>query len=187
MQLMLRVQQGDDAAFDELVRRNVNKVYALVYHFLGNDDLADDLSQEVFLRIYRTAGRYKPTAKFSTWLYRIVANLSFNVMRSRKRRRVWQFGQAGTQDEDDPSETLPDVRAGDPSEALDDDELHDQVATAIAKLPHNQRVALVLHQYEHKSYEEIADVMDCSLMAVKSLLSRARQHLRQSLGRYLDR
>ncbi|MFW6133320.1 MAG: RNA polymerase sigma factor [Planctomycetota bacterium] len=182
---MLRVRGGDDAAFDELVHRNTAKVHALIYHFLGNSELADDLTQEVFMRIYRTAERYKPSAKFSTWLYRIVANLAFNVMRSRKRRQVWQLGQLGEPDEEGPAHHLPDDGAADPYATCDDDELRRKIADAIAKLPENQRVALVLRQYEHKSYEEIAEVLDCSLMAVKSLLSRARQHLRESLGRYL--
>ncbi len=182
---MLRVREGDDDAFDELVERNTRKVHALIYHFLGNSDLADDLCQEVFLRIYRTAERYVPAAKFSTWLYRIVANLVFNVMRSRKRRQMWQFGQIGDEDDDGPARSLPDERAENPYDTIDGEELRQHVATAVAKLPENQRVALVLHQYEHKSYDEIAEVLDCSLMAVKSLLSRARQGLRESLDRYM--
>jgi RNA polymerase sigma-70 factor (ECF subfamily) len=182
---MLRFKQGDQAAFEQLVRRNTHKVHALVYRFLGSAELADDLTQEVFLRVFRTAHRYEPAAKFSTWLYRIVANLAFNVMRSRKRAHVYPMGAAGDSDDDTFERNIPDEHANRPGESLDQDELRKDIACAIAQLPENQRVAMVLHQYEHKAYDDIAEVLDCTTMAVKSLLSRARENLRQSLRRYL--
>jgi len=182
---MLRFKRGDQAAFEQLVRRNTHKVHALVYRFLGSGELADDLTQEVFLRVFRTAHRYEPAAKFSTWLYRIVANLAFNVMRSRKRAHVYPMSASGSDEEDGFERNIPDERPERPGDALDQEELRQDIAAAVAQLPENQRVAVVLHQYEHKPYEDIAQVLDCTTMAVKSLLSRARENLRRSLRRHL--
>ncbi|HUT60858.1 MAG TPA: sigma-70 family RNA polymerase sigma factor [Phycisphaerae bacterium] len=181
---MLRFKGGDREAFNELVRRNVNKVHALIYRFLGDGDLVEDLTQEVFLRIFRTAPRYEPAAKFSTWLYRIVANLSFNVLRDRKKSRRVQLETHGDQDESFYRD-VPDEHAPPPQRDLAEAELADCVARAISELPENQKIAIVLNKYEHKNYEEIAALLNCSTMAVKSLLSRARGNLRESLGRYL--
>lgn len=181
---MLRFQRGERAAFDELVQRNVNKIHALIYRFLGGGELVEDITQEVFLRVFRTAPRYQPTAKFSTWLYRIVANLSFNVLRDRKRGMLLQWDSPGDTD-DSPYRDVPDRQTPPPQKELDAAELGAKVAAAIGALPENQRIAIVLNKYEHKNYEEIAGILDCSTMAVKSLLSRARGNLRQALGRYL--
>ncbi|HUS46679.1 MAG TPA: sigma-70 family RNA polymerase sigma factor [Phycisphaerae bacterium] len=182
---MLRFRAGDESAFDELVRRNTHKVHALVYRFLGGAGSAEDITQEAFLRIYRTADRYVPTAKFSTWLYRIVANLSFNVIRARRRSQVHQMVQGVGDDEESPAPVIPDRRADSPSQTLTAEELRHRIAAAVSALPENQQIALILHQYEHKCYDDIADVLGCSTMAVKSLLSRARQNLRSALRKYL--
>jgi RNA polymerase sigma-70 factor (ECF subfamily) len=182
---MLRFQQGNSRAFDELVLRNTPKVHGLIYRFLGTSDYVEDLTQEVFLRIYRTADRYRPTAKFSTWLYRIAANLSFNVLRSRRKDRTTQlevstFDEDGSFYRDVPDESIPA-----PGERLDAAELRRKVVDAVNSLPENQKIAIILSKYEQKSYEDIAAVLDCTTMAVKSLLSRARENLREVLIRYL--
>jgi len=182
---MLRFQRGDEAAFDELVRRNTGKIHALIFRFLGDRDQLEDLTQEVFLRVYRTAGRYEPTAKFSTWLYRIVANLAFNVLRSRRKAYIRSLESAETDEGDGYHHEIADSRARSPAERLDSAELGEHIARSIAQLPDNQRIAIVLNRYENKSYEEIAEVLDCSTMAVKSLLSRARANLRAALSGYL--
>lgn len=182
---MLRFQAGEREAFDELVRRNAPKVHALVYRFLGDPGAVEDITQEVFLRVYRTAARYEPKAKFSTWLYRIVANLSFNVLRSRKRSHPVSLEMVGSEDGERYHREIPDERHAAPEEQVDSEELREKVAEAIGSLPDTQRVAIILNKYENRSYEEIAEVLQCSTMAVKSLLSRARSNLRESLGRYL--
>lgn len=182
---MLRFQQGDRAAFDELVRRNTPRIHALIYRFLGDPGMVEDLTQEVFLRVFRTAERYKPTAKFSTWLYRIAANLSFNVLRSRKKGVPVSLESLGGSDASEHPRQTPDPTAAAPHDNMDNLELRQAVAKAVADLPDSQRIAIVLNKYEDKSYEEIAEVMDCSTMAVKSLLSRARGNLRRRLRRYL--
>ena len=183
---MMRFRAGDRKAFSELVHRNTPKVHALIYRFLGDADQLDDLTQEVFLRVYRTASRYEPTAKFSTWLYRITANLSFNVLRDRKKSSPRQLDGASG-DPESAGRDIPDDRLHPPHHPLDAAELREKVSQAIASLPENQRVAIVLKKYEGKGYDEIAQVLDVSRMAVKSLLSRARENLRQSLSGYLHR
>lgn len=185
VRLMLRVQKGDHAAFAELVQRNTPKVHGLIFRFLGSPEHVEDLTQEVFLRIYRTAKRYQPKAKFGTWLYRIAANLAFNVLRSRRKANTWSLESPAEDREDLFTIVIADERNPQPHESLDGQELRQKVAEAIEALPENQKVAIILNKYEHKSYEDIAEVLDCSTMAVKSLLSRARANLRQALVRYL--
>lgn len=181
VQLMLRFQQGDREAFDELIQRNLNTVHALVYRFLREPSQIEDITQDVFLRIFRNAHRYKPTAKFSTWMYRIVANLCFNVMRSRKTRRTYAVDFQGG-DDDETNWQLPDASAPAPDTDLQQSELARRIDRAIADLPENQRIAIVLNKYEDQNYEEIAAVLDLTTMAVKSLLSRARSNLRERLA-----
>jgi RNA polymerase sigma-70 factor (ECF subfamily) len=185
VQLMLRFQQGETGAFDELVRRNAPKVNTLIYRFLGDPGQVEDLTQEVFLRVYRTSQRYQPTAKFSTWLYRIAANLSFNVLRAKRRGQPVQLEIAYSEDGEPFYRDVPDGRHTPPGDHLDADELRAKVAEAIEQLPENQKVAIILNKYEQKSYEEIATILNCSTMAVKSLLSRARSNLRNALMRYV--
>lgn len=182
---MLRFQKGELAAFDQLVERNTAKIHSLIFRFLGDPSQVEDLTQEVFLRIYRTAARYTPTAKFSTWLYRIAANLSFNVLRSRGKIHPVQLDAGGGDDDDGFTRDVPDVDGPRPDRELSRVELAAKVTEAIDALPENQKIAIILNKYENKSYEDIAAVLDCSTMAVKSLLSRARANLCGSLSRYL--
>ncbi len=183
---MLRFKRGERAAFDLLVERNTNKIHALVFRFLGDPAAVEDLTQEVFLRIYRTAPRYEPTAKFSTWLYRIVANLSFNVLRNRKKAHQTQLEAIGAGDDDEAFyRDVKDEKTASPTKAMDASELSSVVSAAIEALPENQKIAIILNKYEHKNYEDIASILACSTMAVKSLLSRARGNLKDSLQRYL--
>ncbi len=186
VRLMLRFQKGEREAFDELVRRNTSRIYALGYRFLGDANQVEDLAQEVFLRVYRTAPKYRPAARFSTWLYRIVANLSFNILRSRRRGAPLPLNVVMRDTGEFARRELTDARTAAPPDGIDRSELADQVAAAVRDLPDNQRIAIVLSKYENKSYEEIAEMLDCTTMAVKSLLSRARGNLRTVLRGYLD-
>jgi RNA polymerase sigma-70 factor (ECF subfamily) len=183
--LMLRFKSGQREAFEELVRRNTGRVHALIYRFLGEPGLVDDLTQEVFLRVLRTAPRYEPRAKFSTWLYRIVANLSFNVLRNRHKGRELQVDLGGSDDPDAMYRNLPDRAGAVPPDRLAEEELQAKVAEAVNGLLENQKIAIILNKYEGKDYRQIAAVLGCSTMAVKSLLSRARSNLREALGKYL--
>ncbi len=182
---MLRIREGDDLAFTELVEINTPAVHAMVYRFLRNGQLVEDITQEVFLRIYRNAKNYQPTAKFTTWLYRIVANLCFNTTRKKKLATVSidAFGKDDTRpgfDPPGPSDNAPD-------HAITGRELKAEIETAIDQLPQNQQTAILLNKYENLSYEQIGDILKISTMAVKSLLSRARENLRYSLRKYAPR
>jgi len=182
---MLRFQKGGRGAFEELVRRNTPKIHALIYRFLADPSMVEDLTQEVFLRIFRIAPRYSPSAKFSTWLYRIAANLSFNVVRSRRKGTPKPLDVGGDDGQSGPRD-VPDPHLAPPGAAGDKAELRGQVAQAIEALPENQRMAIILNKYEDMSYQEIAAILQCSTMAVKSLLSRARTNLRRALRPYLE-
>ncbi len=182
---MLAFQDGREEAFAELVRRNQSKVYAMLFRLIPDHAQVEDLSQEVFLRVFRTARRYRPMAKFSTWLYRIAANVALNAIRSQRKMKFSPLELPDSEDESSWHRDVPDTRLKPPHSDLDAEELQEKLAEAIASLPANQRLAIILNKYEHMSYEDISEVLDCSTMAVKSLLSRARCNLRDALVRYL--
>lgn len=183
MRLMQLVGAGDTAAFQELVERHQALVAGTVGHMLGNNSDVEDLAQQVFIRVWKSAHRYVARAKFTTWLLTITRNLVFNELRRRKRHAATPFksGAAG--------EVLQvkDEHAAAPDESLLESELQRAIDAAIAELPETQRMALVLRRYQELSYDEIADVLEQSVPAVKSLLFRARTELRERLRSYLER
>jgi|WetSurMetagenome_2_1015567.scaffolds.fasta_scaffold57934_2 RNA polymerase sigma-70 factor, ECF subfamily len=182
--LMLAFQKGDEPAFQELVERNHPRVIGLVHRFVGDSNDAEDLAQEVFLRIYRARQSYTPTARFSTWMFRITANVSLNALRSRATRRDdVSIGQIC--DEAEGQTAMPDPHSTMPDENLHQQELRDKVQEAIHMLPEKQQIAVVLNKYEGMSYADIARTIGCSTMAVKSLLARARDNLKDRLILYL--
>jgi RNA polymerase sigma-70 factor (ECF subfamily) len=186
VRLMLAFQRGDESAFTELVGRTQARVYAVVQRFMAGRSDAEDIVQEVFLRVFRSAHRYTPTARFSTWLYRIAANLCINAIRkASKFKTIPLRPHLDGQDEGGPAE-ITDVDAVRPDEDMQQRELAETIRTAIEQLPDNQRVAVILHRYEHMSYLQIAEVLDCSAMAVKSLMSRARENLKELLADHLE-
>jgi RNA polymerase sigma factor (sigma-70 family) len=180
--LMERVGTGDVAAFEELVERHQRLVVGTVGQMLGNNSEVEDIAQQVFVRVWRSAKRYVPRAKFTTWLLKITRNLVFNELRRRSRHTRVSL-QVESEDEERP---IKDDRATAPDAALLEQELQRAIEAAIAKLPETQRMAVVLRRYEELSYEQIAEVLDQSVPAVKSLLFRARTELRARLGRYLE-
>jgi RNA polymerase sigma-70 factor (ECF subfamily) len=179
--LMVRIGAGDHAAFRVLVERHQDAVVGTVAKMLGNPSEAEDISQQVFLRLWHHAKRYRPEAKFTTYLFTITRNLVFNESRRRSRRK-----EVSTDERDEFShlqvESNPDRQ---PDAELLQAELQQAVDAAIAALPEAQRMAVVLRRYEQLPYEEIATVLDLSVSAVKSLLFRARATLRDSLSSYL--
>ena len=181
VRLMLLVSAGDTAAFEELVERHQRLVVGTVARMLGNNSEVEDISQQVFVRVWKSAKRYVPRAKFTTWLLKITRNLVFNELRRRSRH-----AQTSLQPETEESERpIRDERAIAPDAALLEQELQEAVEAAIARLPETQRMAVVLRRYDELSYEEIAEILDQSVPAVKSLLFRARTELRARLSRYL--
>ncbi len=182
-ELVKRVAKGDDDAFRLLFERHYRLAYSVIYRQLGVQDVAEDLVQEAFLRVYRAAPKYEPTAKFSTWFYTVVTNLCLNYKRDRARDKLRLL--SGGEDESSTLENL--AQADEPEhDRLDNNERAAKVREAIAELPENQRMALILSRYEDKSYEEVAEILGTTVAAVKSLTSRARETLREKLAKYMD-
>jgi RNA polymerase sigma-70 factor (ECF subfamily) len=186
IRLMLLVRDDDTVAFADLVERFQHRLVAVMHHLVGSAEEAEDLAQEVFLRVYRTRKKYTPKAKFSTWLFTIANNLALNALRDRQRRPVLPLevresgpllgrpGDANAAARDDP-----------PAHNLQQEELAAVIRSALDALNERQRVAIVLNKFEDMNYSDIADVMGLSTKAVKSLLSRARAKLRESLQGYI--
>ena len=181
-ELMQRVRQGDREAFRELVERHQRGVIQTIYRSIGDSWAAEDLAQRVFVQVWRSAKRYEPTAKFTTWLVTIVHNFILNEYRRRARRGAESL-DAMTQSEDgnEVGAQFADAQSPDPAQAVAERELQERIATVIRQLPDNQRTAVVLCRFEGFSYEEIAKVLHCSVPAVKSLLHRARETLKEHL------
>lgn len=186
IRLMLRVRDDDEAAFSELVERFQHRLVAVMHHLVGHADEAEDLAQEVFLRVYRIRKKYRPKAKFSTWLFTIANNLALNALRDRQRRpviplEVRESGPLGPR----PTENATAARDVPPSHAMQQQELADVIRAALDALNERQRVAIVLNKFEDMNYCEIGEVMGLSTKAVKSLLTRARSKLREALQGYI--
>ena len=180
--LMERIGRGDHRAFGELVERHQHAVVGTVAKMLGNPSEAEDIAQQVFLRIWRHAKRYRPEAKFTTYLFTITRNLVFNESRRKRRRNEVSSDE---REENSHSQIEDDISRQPDSELLQR-ELQRAVDAAITSLPEQQRMAVVLRRYEQMPYEEIAKVLDLSVSAVKSLLFRARTTLRDALATYLS-
>lgn len=183
---MLAYRDGDERAFDRIVEHYSGQVYALLTRFLGQKAVREDMVQDVFLRVVRARERYEPTARFSTWLYRIAFNLAVNETQRASGKELSAHDGA---DEDDAGDVLAnqrDERVEDPSDRLAQDDVVLAVRAAIARLPEQQRMALVLAKYHDMPYVEIAGVLGSSEKAVKSLVHRARENLRETLAPYLQ-
>ena len=179
-ELMARIAEGDESAFETLVHRHQTSILNLIYRFVGDRTQAKDLAQEVFIRVWQSAKNYKPKAKFTTWLYRITANLCFNELKSARRRKWFSFNRADEDGEHTIEEILSD---GAPSaeDILLENERSRQISDALQSLPDNQRMAMVLKRYDDLSYVEIAQIVGCSVSAVESLLVRAKRTLQKKL------
>lgn len=180
--LMVRIANGDHEAFRDLLHIHQNAVVGTVARMLGSTSDAEDIAQQVFLRVWRYARRYKPDAKFTTYLFTITRNLVFNEIRRRSRKREVSSDELTERTH---RESATPSHAGPDAEMLQA-ELQQAIDDAIAALPEAQRLAVVLRRYENMPYEEIARVLNVTVPSVKSLLFRARTSLRESLAIYLD-
>ncbi len=183
--LMLRVKHGDRAAFVELVEKYKQPVMNLVYRTLHDETEAEDLAQNVFLQVYKSARRYESRAKFSTWLFTIARNLCLNEIRRRSRHPADSIEEGHVENEDQPRQQFEDKSNVAPPEKLLHGELAQKIEEALAGLPENQRTAILLCRQDELSYEEIAGVLGCSLSATKSLIHRGRETLKEKLKPYL--
>ena len=186
VRLMLQVRDDDAAAFEELVLRYQGRLVVVLEHLVGSHDQAEDLAQEVFLRVYRSRRSYVAAAKFSTWLFTIANNVASNVLRTRSRHpevtlRSHDSGPMGAR----PLDRMLQASSGQmPARQLDKAEMREIVRMALESLSERQRMAVLLSKFEGMSYADIAETMNLSQKAVKSLLSRARVNLRDVLEPY---
>lgn len=178
LDLMLRVRQGDAGSFDELLRRYRTPLVKYFCRLVRDQALAEDLAQEAFLRVYKARHRYRPDARFTTWLYRIATNLALNAIRDVKGRPRQDANNSGEGGEN--TFEFVDPRATAEQELIETDRGR-LIREAIEALPENQRAAVILHKYQDVDYRQIAKVLKVSESAVKSLLFRAYETLRMRL------
>jgi RNA polymerase sigma-70 factor (ECF subfamily) len=186
IRLMLRVRDDDAVAFGELVELYQHRLVGVMHHLIGNAEEAEDLAQEAFLRVYRIRKKYRPKAKFATWLFTIANNLALTALRNRQRKPVVPLdvrdsGPLGPR----PAEQLVQNRDAAPSCSLQQAELTARIRLALDQLNERQKMAVILNKFEDMGYAEIAEVMGLTSKAVKSLLSRARARLREQLQDYI--
>ncbi len=186
--LMLQVRDGNAAAFEELVLRYQSRLIAVLQNLIHDRDGAEELAQEVFLRVFRARSSYTADAKFATWLFTIAHNVASNALRSKSRRRevnvaVEQSGAMASK----PLDAMATAPSGQmPARQADKAEIGEVVRAAIDTLNERQRMAVLLAKFEHMNYADIATAMGLSVQAVKSLLSRARENLRIILEPYMQ-
>jgi len=178
-ELMLRVKEGDGASFGVLLEKHRLPVVHFLYRMMQNHAVAEELAQEVFLRVYRSRGTYEPSAKFTTWLFRIATHLALNALRDGRRERLQERL-------DDDSGELPARQVSDTrptaEQALVREARMQEIRRAIGALPGKQRAAVLMHKYREMEYSQIAAALGCSESAVKSLLFRAYETLRARLA-----
>ncbi len=179
--LMMECRRGDMGAFELLVRRYQDALVNYIHHIINDYHLAEDLAQETFLRVFKSASRYEPKASFKSWLYTIATNLSRNELRNRKRRNTYFLEDLVEEGETvHDSEFMADTRYQ-PDILYEKKERQQLIRKVLNQLPENQRLALTLVTYQELSYEEIAEILKCSIGAVKSLIHRARQNMKKLL------
>ena len=176
---MLRVKEGDGASFGVLLDKHRLSVVHFLFRMVQNHAVAEELAQEVFLRVYRSRGTYEPTAKFTTWLFRIATHLALNSLRDGKNERSQEKLDDDTRDM--PVRQVADMRPSVEQSMVYQAKL-DEIRRAISALPDKQRAAVLMHKYEEMEYSQIARALSCSESAVKSLLFRAYETLRARLA-----
>lgn len=184
VQLMLRVRAGDGDAFAILVERHSSMLVNFMSRYVGCPVTGEDLAQDVFMRVFKAAPRYEPKARFRTWLLTIATNICLNRKRWEKHRYHLSINRDDEADGAGAAELEGATEK--PDMELENEELREKVRAAIADLPEKQRVAILLRRYQQLSYSEIAASLGLSLMAVKSLLNRAKEGLRERLSREIQ-
>ena len=181
-ELMGRVAGSDAQAFEILVRRHQRRILNLIYRSIGDRIQAEDVAQEVFLRVWRAADGYEPKAKFTTWVYRIAVNLCLDAMKSAHHKQAFIHPDTGSEEQGENNEFLYGCdRAGSPEEHLLAAEASRGIFATLQSLPANQRLAVILKKFDGLSYDEISRILGCSKSAVESLLVRAKRTLRDKL------
>ncbi len=183
-ELIAQLQRGDQSAFKQLVDEWESMVYNTALGIVQNVDDADDITQEVFVQVYQSVSSFKGESKLSTWLYRITVSRALDHLKKMKRKKRFGFIQAlmGNPEEE---QVLP-AEFDHPGVIMEKKEKAGELFKALNKLPDNQRIAFTLHKLEGQSYQEIADIMNTSLYAVESLMSRAKTNLKKVLANYYE-
>ena len=181
-ELMARIAGSDAQAFEVLVRRHQRRILNLIYRSIGDRIQAEDVAQEVFLRVWRAAEDYEPKSKFTTWVYRIAVNLCLDALKATHRKQPFVHLYAGAENSDGNDGVLNGCdSAPSPEELLIDAEESGRIFAALQSLPANQCLAVVLKKFDDLSYDEISRILGCSVAAVESLLVRAKKTLRERL------
>ncbi|HTW65814.1 MAG TPA: sigma-70 family RNA polymerase sigma factor [Bryobacteraceae bacterium] len=181
VQLMLDVKAGDDSSFDFLLQKYRSPLVNFLYRMVRDTATAEDLAQEVFLRVYRARKQYTPSAKFTTWLFRIATNLALNSVRDTRYQKMSVSLDAPADGEDSAPLELPAREKRIDQKMIERDRM-EMIRRAVWGLPEKQRAAVLLHKYEEMDYAEIAKILECSESALKSLLFRAYETLRVQLA-----
>jgi RNA polymerase sigma-70 factor (ECF subfamily) len=184
--LMLRVKRGDRAAFTELVEKWRQPAMNFIFSTLRDETEAEDVAQNTFVQVWKSRERYERTAKFSTWLFTIARNLCLNEIRRRSRHPAESLAETHAEQDDQPSRQYEDKKMFLPTDNVLHSELAKKIEEALAELPENQRTAILLCRQDEVSYEEIADILNCSLSATKSIIHRGRETLKEKLKAYLQ-
>ena len=182
-ELMLQFKGGDEACFRVLVDRHKQRIFNLTFRFLDGNQDAEDIAQEVFVKVYFARNTYQPTARFTTWLYVIARNACLQALR--KRGSSLSLDENSAEKPEGIRSGLPDENRPEPCEAAMSAEKQRMIGEALKRLPESQRLVILLKRYDDLSYEEIAEIMSCSIQAVKSLLFRGRQAMKEFLKEYL--
>ena len=183
--LMLRVKRGDRAAFAALVEKYKQPLFNFVFRTLRDEIETEDVAQNTFLQVWKSRARYQRTAKFTTWLFTIARNLCLNEIRRRSRHPAESLEETHAEHEDQPLRQYEDKKMLLPTDRALHGELARKIEEALDELPEAQRTAILLCRQDELSYEEIAEVLDCSLSATKSLIHRGRETLKEKLKPYL--
>jgi len=186
VELMLKIKEGSKSAFNKLVKRHERVVVNFFYKNLWDKSNAEDLAQELFLRLFKAAKKYEPNAKFTTFMFRIARNLLIDYYRSRKNKPGTVSIQGGSDGNEDALQIIDTVASEDapPEHASESSELGDAIQDAISKLPEDQRVVFIMGEYEKMQYKEIAEVLDIPLGTVKSRMHAAYMKLRTLLAKF---
>ena len=182
--LVKRARQGDLGAYDELVRRYQERIYATVYHMTSNHEDANDLAQEAFIKAYQALKSFKGGSSFYTWVYRIAVNKTINFLKQRKNKAHLSLDDLDFNAEHDP-DLVALISDKTPRREINLAELHEKLNTALQKLSEPHRLVVTLHDVQGLSHEEIAEIMDCNIGTVRSRLFYARQQLQAYLSDYL--
>ncbi|HYG22479.1 MAG TPA: sigma-70 family RNA polymerase sigma factor [Verrucomicrobiae bacterium] len=184
MQLVARARKGDMAAYDDLVQRYQQRIYATVYHMTGNHEDANDLAQEAFIKAYHALNSFKGGSSFYTWVYRIAVNKTINFLKQRKNRTHLSLNDLDFNAENDP-DLVSLISDKTPRREVNLTELQEKLNEAMQRLSEHHRLVVTLHDVQGLSHEEIAKIMECNIGTVRSRLFYARQQLQGYLSDYL--